>query len=211
MILFFLWLCFQMTVDVLLMLNFLREHGNGSRKLQNLKLDISFSLFNFSRGFLPQDKDIQHSRYVDSKFSHFVRSPPSVAVLCPNVCRRIISDLIEFFISYFGRRRCHYDALIFQFTEIEDLGVTHRLPERRQAIVGLNLKNHDSYLEFTDTVIHEFTHVLETMNDDDHGVEFAGIFRGLLSLVHSQEIDMSYAGVNQCDLQSIQASVECRG
>lgn len=95
---------------------------------------------NFSRGFLPQDKDIQHSRYVDSKFSHFVRSPPSVAVLCPNVCRRIISDLIEFFISYFGRRRCHYDALIFQFTEIEDLGVTHRQPERRQAIVGLNLK-----------------------------------------------------------------------
>lgn len=49
------------------------------------------------------------------------------------------------------------------------------------------------------------------MNDEDHRVLFAGIFRGLLSLVHSQEIDLSYAGVNQCDLQRIQASVECRG
>lgn len=148
---------------------------------------------------------------MDSKFSHFVRSPPSVTVLCPNVCRRIISDLEEFFVSYFGSHRCQYDALIFQFTEIEDLGVTHRQPERRQAIVRLSLKNHNSYLEFTDTVIHEFTHVLETMNDEDHGVEFAGIFRGLLSLVHSQGIDLSYAGMNQCDLQRIQASVECRG
>lgn len=31
-----------MTVDVLLMLNFWREHGNDSRKLHNLKLDLSF-------------------------------------------------------------------------------------------------------------------------------------------------------------------------
>lgn len=200
-----------MTVDVLLMLIFLREHGNGCRKLQNLKLDISFSLFHFSRDFLPQDKDIQNSRYVDSEFSHFVRSPPSVAALCPNVCRRIISDLIEFFISYFGRRRCQYDVLIFQVSEIEDLGVTHRQHERREAIVRLSLKSHNSYLDFIDTVIHEFAHVLETMDDEDHGVEFVGLFRALISLLHSQDIDLSYAGVNQCDLESIQASVECRG
>lgn len=50
--------------------------------------------------------------------------------------------------------------------------------------MGLRLKNYNSYLEFTDTVIHEFVHVLETMDDEDHGVEFAGIFRGLLSLLH---------------------------
>lgn len=111
----------------------------------------------------------QRHRYVDSKFSHFVRLPPSVTVLCPNLCRRIISDLIDIFISYFGRRRCQYDTLIFQFIEIEDLGVTHRQPERRQAIVGLNLKNHDSYLEFIDTVIHKFANVLETMDDEDQG------------------------------------------
>lgn len=117
-----------MTVDVLLMLNFWREHGNGSRKLQNLKLGLSFPFFHFSRRFLPQDKDIQHSRYVDSKFSHFVRSTPSVTVLCTNLCRRISSDLTEFFISYFVRRQCQYDTLICQFTEIEDLGVTEDGP-----------------------------------------------------------------------------------
>lgn len=62
-----------------------------------------------------------------------------------------------------------------------------------------------------DNVIIKFALVLETTEDEDHGVKFVRIFRGLLSLLHSQEIDLSYAGVNQCDLQSIQASVICRG
>lgn len=129
---------FQMTVDVLLMLIFFAGAWKWQSKTTKFKIGHKFLPLQFFQRFLPQCKDIQLSRYVDSKFSHFVRSPPSVAVLCPNVCRRIISDLIEFVISYFGRRRCHYDALIFKFTEIEDLGVTHRQPERRQAIVGLN-------------------------------------------------------------------------
>lgn len=106
-----------------------------------IKLDLSFPLFHFSRRFLPQDKDIQNSRYVvDPKFCHFVRLIPSVAILCPNMCRRIILDLVECFISYFGRRRCQYDTKIFQFPEIEDFGVTHRQHHRRQATVVLNVK-----------------------------------------------------------------------
>lgn len=94
------------------------------------------------------------------------------------MCRRIISNLVELFIF-----RCQYDALIFQFTEIEDLDVTHGQPQRRQAIVRLNVKNHNSYLEFTDTLIHEFAHGLGTMEDEDHGLEFVGIFSALLSLL----------------------------
>lgn len=51
-----------------------------------IKLDLSFPLFHFSRRFLPQDKDIQNSRYVvDPKFCHFVRPIPSVTILCPNI------------------------------------------------------------------------------------------------------------------------------
>lgn len=71
-----------------------------------------------------------------------------------------------------------------KFTKIDDLGVTLRQPHRRRAIVGLDVRIHNSYLKFIDTVIHKFAHVLETMDDEDHGVEFAGIFRGLLSLLH---------------------------
>lgn len=58
-----------------------------------------------------------------------------------------------------------------------------------------------------DNVIIKFAHVLQTADDEDHGVKFVGIFKGFYSLLHSQEI----AGVNQCDLQTIQASVICRG
>lgn len=50
--------------------------------------------------------------------------------------------------------------------------------------MGLNLKNYDLYLEFIDIVIYEFIYVLEIMNDEDYGVEFVGIFRGLLSFVY---------------------------
>lgn len=60
-------------------------------------------------------------------------------------------------------------------------------------------------------VIIKFALVLETTEDEDHGVKFVGIFRALLRLLHSQDIDFSYAGVNQCDLQSIHASVKCKG
>lgn len=45
-----------------------------------------------------------------------------------------------------------------------------------------------------DNVIIKFAHVLETTDDEDDGVKFVGIFRGLLSLLYSQEIDLSYAG-----------------
>lgn len=60
-------------------------------------------------------------------------------------------------------------------------------------------------------VIIKFALVLETTDDEDHGVKFVGIFRGLVSPLRSQHIDLPYAGVNQLDLQTIQASVICRG
>lgn len=81
------------------------------------------------------------------------------------MCRRITSNIVELFII-----RCQYDALIFQFTEIENLDVIYGQPQRRQPIVGLNVKNHYSYLEFTETLIQEFAHVLVTLDDEDHGV-----------------------------------------
>lgn len=60
--------------------------------------------------------------------------------------------------------------------------------------MGLDVRIHNSYLKCTDTVIHKFARVLGTMDDEDQGVKFARIFRGLLSLLHPQDIYLSYAG-----------------
>lgn len=50
-----------------------------------------------------------------------------------------------------------------QFIKFKNFGIAYRPPHFRLAVMDLNIKDRYSYLDFTDTVVHEFAYVLETM------------------------------------------------
>ena len=123
-------------------------------------------------------------------------------VLEKDICRRIIFDVMNFFGSFIGQRGVHFDTISFEMIDAKKAatGVTCGAVCNVTPI-RINVAKHHTYQDFIDTVVHELAHALSTQHwEDQHGVEFTHIFMGMITLLKSTYIDLSYVpGVANCD------------
>ena len=76
--------------------------------------------------------------------------------------------------------------------------------------IRINLGRNFSYLNFVNSVVPELAHVLENMNNmEDHRAEFCSNLIAILCILKTPPgLDLSFAGISQDDLVTIDGSIK---
>lgn len=133
------------------MLNFLRNCWSGSGRLQDVPIYIVSSI----PEVLSSQRKHGRRQFVNSYFLHGHLLSTAPKVLCPDIYRIIVTDLVNFFMSYFGRSFA-YRSIEISFSNGCDLGLTEfDSIDRRGPHVYRSFHAQYSCVDFIDTTVHE--------------------------------------------------------